>query len=27
VQLRIEADRSKPHRRLATRWTHEPRVS
>src|SRR6202521_2593681 len=27
VQFRIEADRSKPHRRLATRWTHEPRVS
>src|SRR5450755_633095 len=26
VQFRIEADRSKPHRRLASRWNHESRV-
>src|SRR5450755_3243696 len=27
VQFRIEEDRLKPHRRLDTRWTHEPRIS
>jgi len=27
VRFRIEADRSKPRRRLAHRWNHEPRVS
>jgi hypothetical protein len=27
MQFRIEADRSKPHKRLAPRWAHVPRVS
>jgi hypothetical protein len=27
VRFRIEADRSKPHRKLTRRWPHEPRVS